>query len=76
MPNDGVYAEDTYAITLVNGESLFGGFDENWNRDVVGNKTIITTRAGGIRMLGSTGTSELSGVDVTATPGQTAGDGA
>jgi hypothetical protein len=67
LPGGAAYEEDTNAISLVNSASLFGGFDENWNRDIVGNKTVVRTESGGIRMLGANGTAELSGLDVTAT---------
>jgi hypothetical protein len=67
LPGGAAYEEDTNAISLSNSASLFGGFDESWNRDIVGNKTVIRTERGGIRMLGANGTAELSGLDITAT---------
>ncbi len=66
LPDDAAYDETANTLRLDNGRSLFGGFDENWVRDVVGDKSIILTSHFGINFRSVAQPAEISGVEIRA----------
>ncbi|MEM7503431.1 MAG: hypothetical protein AAF417_15370 [Pseudomonadota bacterium] len=66
LPFDAAYEEEGSSISLTNSRSIYGGFDENWVRDIVDNKTIVRTGNRGLRILANPAAVEVSGLDVTA----------
>lgn len=67
LPNDASYDETNNILVLSGGRSLFGGFDADWRRDVVDNKSIVVTDYTGIRYQSIGQPAEISGFDVRAT---------
>jgi hypothetical protein len=66
LPNDAAYDETANRLILRDGRSLYGGFDENWVRDVVGDKSIILTSHFGISFRSVAQPAEISGFEVRA----------
>ena len=66
LPNDASYDETGNILVLSGGRSLFGGFDAEWRRDVVDNRSIVVTDYTGIRYQSIGQPAEISGFDVRA----------
>lgn len=65
-PLSGGYAENSARLEIPDGSSLYGGYDANWVRDVVGNRTIIFGNKRALHFVDVNSDAWLSGFDIRA----------
>lgn len=59
------YDESATTLDIPSGTSLYGGYDANWIRDVVGNKTMLNSNHQGVQFFNVTQDAWFSGFDLT-----------
>lgn len=67
LPDGSFYDERNTRVSLEAGRSMYGGFDDDWVRDLVALKSVVVTNTFGIRFTTIDQPAEISGMDVRAT---------